>query len=342
MKKLITIVGIIYLSINISHAQKTAEFGFGGGVVNYVGDLGNEKQFPVSSANAGFQVTIRNFLNNPEKSRTLYKPFTMEMRFSYQRLQYDETNAIGNNAGNELRNYLRGIGFRNDLIGFSTHASYTFYKNKNRPLYKQKFAYFLFAGVGVFYGKPKADLFNGEVEMKNRYFFWADGTVRDSPQLNSQSTGNVIGKDGVYETNLNEWMTEGQGYNKEVHRKKPYDYCNVGFPMGFGVRYGFKKNITISAEVSYYYFLTDYLDDVSGRYATYDELTSTFPNDAVKQELAKYISDPSGRGTNGFVGVITSPRGNPGKPDSYTFINFEISYKFQLTGRSVYGTVAKN
>lgn len=342
MKKIITTSLLSIFFSSLLFAQRTAELSIGGGVVNYVGDLGNEKQFPVSSAQPGFQMTLRNFLNNPEKSRVLNKPLTMEMRISYQRLQYDETAAIGNTKGNELRNYLRGIGFRNDLFGFSTHATYTFYKNKNRPLYKQKFAYFLFAGVGVYYGKPTADLFNGDIDIKNRYYFWADGTVRNAPQVNSLSQADVIERDGVYETDLNDWMTEGQGYNKEVHRKKPYDNCNVGFPMGAGIRYGFKKNITLSAEFSYYYFLTDYLDDVSGRYATYDEINSSFANDPVKQELARYISDPSGRGTNGFIGPVTSPRGNPNKPDSYTFINFEVSYKFQLSGRSVYGTVAKN
>ena len=63
------------------------------------------------------QITLRNFLNNPERSHILNKPFSLELRLSWHRLQYDETKSIGNRRGTELRNYLRGIGFRNDLFG---------------------------------------------------------------------------------------------------------------------------------------------------------------------------------------------------------------------------------
>jgi hypothetical protein len=80
-------------------------------------------------------------------------------------------------------------------------------------------------------------------------------------------------------------------------------------------------------EVGYYKFLTDYLDDVSEAYATYKEIEQQFPNDPIKQELAKYISDPTGKGTDGYVDAFTSRRGNPGITDSYSFISMEIAYK---------------
>ena len=47
----------------------------------------------------------------------------------------------------------------------------------------------------------------------------------------------------------------------------------------------------------------------------------------MKQEIAKYISDPTGLGTDGFVGPRTSRRGNPKLNDTYSFINFEFAYK---------------
>jgi hypothetical protein len=39
--------------------------------------------------------------------------------------------------------------------------------------------------------------------------------------------------------------------------------------------------------------LSDCIDDVSNRYATYDEIASNFPGD-IQSKLAKYITDPSG------------------------------------------------
>ena len=41
---------------------------------------------------------------------------------------------------------------------------------------------FFYAGVGVYYAEPKADLFQGAVDINNRYYFWNDGTTRDAPE----------------------------------------------------------------------------------------------------------------------------------------------------------------
>ena len=269
----------------------------------------------------------------------LYKPLSMEVRLSWQRLQYDETEPLHGKSGMELRNYLRGLAFRNDLFGFAVNFTYTFYRNHNLSLYRQKWAYFIFVGVGSYLGKPKADLFRGETDLGNRYYFWVDGTVRDAPETSGH--GNVIKRDGEYETDLRDWGTEGLGYDKELHRDQPYEVCNMGFPMGFGIRYGLSKSITLSAEFQYVYVMNDYLDDASERYATYDELSAAFPGDAGKQELAKYISDPTGRGTNGEIGPMTSPRGNPHLKDAFTFLSLEFAYKIQWKKSGVYATSSR-
>ena len=336
-KQLLVLIIVLSAFVNAS-SQRTVDIGFASGIVNYIGDLGNEKYFPFSSASPGLQVTIRNFLNKPGQTGKVQKPFSMALRFSWHRLQYDETEAIGSNKGILLRNYLRGISFRNDLIGASVNFTYTLNRNQYTSQQKHKFCYFLLAGVGVYHGIPKADLFHGDATPSNRYYFWADGTVRDAPEQ-IKATANVIQKDGVYETNLQSSMTEGQGYNTELDQKKPYAVTNIGFPLGAGVRYALNKKVTFSLEFDYYYFLTDYLDDVSGRYATYKELKASFP-DPEQFELAKYISDPTGRGTNGFIGNATSPRGNPDQKDSFTFVSFEVAYKLLLKKKSLWTSLS--
>jgi len=334
MKSLYLLLFCLLFSL-ASLAQRYADVGLSTGVVNYIGDLANEEYIPYSSANTGIQLTFRNFLNNQSRSRMLYKPLSLEIRLSWQRLQYDETSSLHGKSGMELRNYLRGLGFRNDLFGFAANVTYTFYKNHNLSLHKQKWCYFLFAGVGSYLGQPKADLFRGDIDIANRYYFWNDGSVRDAPE--SSGKGNIIKRDGVYETNLRDWGTEGLGYNKELHREQPYEICNVGFPMGFGVRYGLNKYLTLSAEFEYVYIMNDYVDDASERYATYDELSASFPNDPKSLELAKYISDPTGRGTNGEIGQYTSPRGNKKLNDAFTFVSVELAYKIQWKKEGVYG-----
>jgi hypothetical protein len=201
-------------------------------------------------------------------------------------------------------------------------------------MHKQKINFFLLAGVGMFYGQPKADLYNGSIANGNRYYFWNDGTIRTAPEF-SRSNGEIISKDGVYETNLSDWHTEGQGINPERTRSKMYSNFNIGFPLGGGIRYFYNKQLTFSAELNYYFFLTDYLDDVSDRYATYNELQSTF-QDPASLEHAKYISDPTGQGTNGNI-ETASRRGNPNIKDSFTYLSLEVAYKVTWKKKGVYG-----
>lgn len=325
MKKRYSLFAGLLISLSL-HAQHSLDIGLAGGVTNYFGDLGNEEFFQKSSVSPGIAITARNFIAPNELSGMKYSPFNIEARLSWHRIQYDETAPVNGMTGGELQNYGRGLNFRNDLLGFSTHVSYTYYPNRRLPLYKQSVALFVYTGIGVYYGRPKADLFRGDVDIKNRYYYWNDGTIRDAAQ--STGAGNVVEKDGEYETDLLDWHTEGQGtYDESNPSKKMYSPWNIGIPIAGGFRYGLNKNITLSLEFGYYKFFTDYLDDASDAYATHKQIDQYFQGDAVKQELAKYISDPTGLGTDGFVGPRTSRRGNPDLNDSYSFINIEFAYK---------------
>lgn len=324
---------LLMASATSAFTQRSFEIGFGSGVTNYFGDLGNERILQTTSTRPGMDITIRNFTGNTSLSGNLYNPFSFETRISWHRIGYDEAKPIGDQQGFELRNYGRGISFRNDLLGLATHLTYTIYPNKRLPLHRQGAAMFFFAGIGAYYGTPKADLFHGLIDLADRYYFWSDGTIRD--QSEATGKGNVIKKDGDYETSLSNWPTEQGQVDGEVKVAKKYQPFNVGFPMGFGFRFGLSKAITVSAELGYYYFLTDYLDDVSSAYISFEDLNKMYPNDPAKQELALYVADPTGYGTNGYPGPATSLRGNPKKSDTYSYINIEFAYKFELRGEKI-------
>jgi hypothetical protein len=181
----------------------------------------------------------------------------------------------------------------------------------------------------VFYGRPKADLFRGDPSLDNRYFFWDDGTIRDQPR--GTPGANVVAMDGDYETDLYGWVTEGSGKAGEGNVQSRPSPWHIGVPMGFGIRYMITKKVSIGAEFSYYMFVSDMLDNVSERYATYDEIGAAYPGDSTMQFMARYISDPTGWGTNGFINNQTSRRGNPGLPDNFSYLAFEVSYKFRRT-----------
>lgn len=309
------------------HAQRNLEIGMQTGVVHYYGDLGNyDGAMQWNSARPGVTITFRDFLNN--QKRYITRSLTTEARLSWFRVGYDERAPIKGMEYNELRNYHRGIGFRNDLFGMSGHLVLNAYREPYQPLFEQRFFMYFHIGLGVYYGRPKADLFNGSPDTLNRYYFWDDGTVRDGAELPG-ANATVIERDGKYETDLYEWQTEGGIGAGEAGRRYRISPWHVAMPMGFGVRYMLTKQVSLGMEYSYVMFTDDHIDDVSDRYATYDEISKAYPNDPTRQALARYISDPTGDGTDGTQGVFTSRRGNPGLLDAISFVNFEVSYKFK-------------
>lgn len=314
-----------FIVASASYSQRHLEVGFSSGITHYYGDLGNiDGPVQWNSARPGATITFRDFLNN--KKRYVTRSLTTEARLSWFRIGYDETAPIKGVEAKDLRNFKRGLSFRNDLVGASGHLVLNAYREPFTPLFQQRFFMYFHIGVGVYHGRPKADLFRGEADPDNKYFFWEDGTVRDAPRGTTGAA--IIERDGNYETDLYSWLTEGGAGAGETKRTQRFSPWHVGVPLGAGVRVMATRKLSIGLEYCYMMFMTDMLDDVSDRYSTYDEIDAVYTSDR-DRELARYISDPTGWGTNGEVGVVTSQRGNPGLLDSFSFFSLEVSYKFK-------------
>jgi hypothetical protein len=308
------------------HAQRNLEVGLAMGATQYYGDLGNwDSPIQWNSTRPGMCLTVRDFFNNPRGYVT--RSLTMEARFSWHRLGYNEAEPTGGMSGRDLKNFTRGLNFRTDLYGVSAHVVLNAYREPFKPLFQQRFFLYFYTGLGVFYGRPKGDLFRGDQSLDNKYYFWDDGTIRDAPR-NSDTGGNVVEQDGEYETDLYSWVVEGvpNSEGTVVNRPSPW---HIGIPFGMGIRYMVTKKLSVGMEFAYYTFATDYLDNVSQRYVTYNELGTVYAGDSTSQYLARYISDPTGWGTDGTIGTVTSRRGNPGMPDYFSYLSFEVSYKFR-------------
>lgn len=326
MKHTLTLLFSCYFALAAT-AQRNLEVGVSTGVVNYYGDLGNyDGAVQWNSARPGVTIAVRDFLNN--KKRYVTRALTTEARLSWFRVGYEERDPIKGMEYGELRNYRRGLGFRTDLFGMSGHLVLNAYREPYQPLFSQRFFMYFHIGLGVYYGRPKADLFNGSPDTLNRYYFWNDGTVRDAPR--GTSGANVIERDGDYETDLYEWQTEGGVGAGEAGRRYRISPWHIAMPMGAGVRYMVTKQMSVGMELTYIMFTDDHVDDVSDRYSTYGEIEAAYPGDTRRQALARYISDPTEDGTDGVLGgIFTSRRGNPGLLDTISFVSFEVSYKFK-------------
>ncbi len=325
----IVTLSFLLLPLTPALAQRHVEVGIASGVTHYYGDLGNlDGQVQWNSTRPGLMVTFRDFLNN--KKRYITRSLTTEARLCWFRTGYEEADPIKGYDYSELKNRGRGIGFRNDLVGLSGHLVLNAYRQPYQPLFHQRFFMYFHIGLGVYYGRPRADLFRGDIDQANRYYFWNDGTVRDMAQDDPDaSQAQTLERDGKYETDLYEWQTEGGVGAGEQGRRFRLSPWHMAMPIGAGVRVMATKQMSVGLEFSYIMFMNDRIDDVSDRYATYAEIDAAYAGDLNRQQLARYISDPTRQGTNGEIGTGTSRRGNPGLLDTISFFNFEVSYKFK-------------
>jgi len=315
-------------------AQRNIEIGVASGITHYYGDLGNiDGPVQWNSARPGMQITVRDFLNN--KKRYITRSLTTEARLSWFRIGYDETAPMRNVPTTELKNFRRGLSFRNDLLGASGHLVLNAYREPYTPLFQQRFFMFFHLGVGVYYGRPRADLFNGDIEPENRYYFWEDGTIRDAPRGTPGAA--IVERDGKFETDLGSWLTETSRNNTDLGKARTFKSWHMAVPLGAGLRYMLTKQLSIGIEYCYMMFMTDQLDDVSDLYATHEQIDALYETER-ERTLARYISDPTGWGTVGNnEDFKTSRRGNPGLLDSFSYLNLEVSYKFKRRpGRRTY------
>ncbi|WP_207427158.1 DUF6089 family protein [Pedobacter sp. SYSU D00535] len=123
----------------------------------------------------------------------------------------------------------------------------------------------------------------------------------------------TIHSDGnTYELNL--LGTEGQDFYK------PYNTYALVIPYGGGVKYNISGNWSLIAEAGYRTAYTDYLDDVSGKYASPASLV--VPNDPQTTRLRQELADRS----VGKVGVPGTQRGDFRTKDTYMFVGLSITY----------------
>ena len=118
--------------------------------------------------------------------------------------------------------------------------------------------------------------------------------------------------------------TEGQqvsGKFPDRHYPKPYKRTQLSIPMGAGINYKVNRQINLGYEIGWRKTFTDYLDDVSGRYANPADLGQTVVNGKVVDSQTSFLADPSDRNFDnrsnpnyarfaGAYGVYRSQRGN--------------------------------
>lgn len=271
------------------HAFRRLQIGASFGGMNYFGDLSQDLK-TLALTRPGMGLQIRYQFNDV---------FSLRLAGQWGQIQGDDR--MGRNSA---FNWQRGLSFRSNIteIQLSGIIHLLHGKRQVRP--------YLTLGVGIFHFNPKADLFLGSVDYNNRYQFSPDGLV-----LNA--SGEQVTRDGKYETSLYDWKTEGFD-NGLTRFPSTYKLWQVQVPLGIGVRIGLSPRVDLNLEWGMRYLFSDYIDDVSSRYASSNLIQQNFSNPQ-DQAVAAYISNPTGK--------VSAYRGNELKNDTYTYTSIGFAYR---------------
>ncbi len=150
MKKLILSLFLVFC-LNTSFSQYLWDYGFSGGVSNYLGDIGG-KEKPRRDFVADLKLAKTRW-NVGGFARYKWRPkISLKLAFDYLRIEGDDK--LSTNLGRHYRN----LNFRNDMFDLGLTAEWFFYENNdlgNTYRYRNGFRAYLFGGVGGFYSNPK-------------------------------------------------------------------------------------------------------------------------------------------------------------------------------------------
>jgi hypothetical protein len=119
--------------------------------------------------------------------------------------------------------------------------------------------------------------------------------------------------------NLQPLSTEGEGFS-EYPNVPVYKLTQINFPVGIGARYDISAILNLRAEIVNRILLTDYLDDVSGRYIDPQAFYNHFSGTKLNQALRLNDRHKPGAVTAHPDGI----RGRPTNNDAYITFNVKL------------------
>jgi hypothetical protein len=277
--------------------------------LTYFGDLAPANNFmstDISQINPGISAFFQ-YRYGPRMS--------LKGELLYGRLAGDD-NVSADPASQDARSrYIRNLSFRNDIFDLSLMSQFHVFKNYLDFRQRKSFDIFFNGGISVFYHNPKGKIPEFKVN-DERY------------------------------PNFGEWValrplgTEGQ--HSEFYDAQPYSSVQLSVPFGGGFSFRLNERLDFIFEINYRILLTDYIDDVSGRYvdpgALDGDMAKTMADRSMEEyaimtgekrdlsdlEVVSYVSPYDG---NRYK--VLKDRGNVrGGPGNDTFLStgFKISY----------------
>ena len=205
---------------------------FSYGVLDYFGDVQNSFLSPVIGNNA-MAVNLSTYVD-----RKHY--FVGNVNF-----------LLGNLSGNSYdhSDLTRNLNFRTSLTSIGANVEYRFAPFiKTGALIRP----YISLGASILNFNAKGDLTDGNGQT---YYYWQDGSIRDIPE-STPGDAQFLYRDYTYETDLRDREQEEFGLGD-------YSQTAPAFPVTLGAHFRISDRAFFSLGVSYYYALTDMLDNVA-------------------------------------------------------------------------------
>ncbi|MEQ9306379.1 MAG: DUF6089 family protein, partial [Marinoscillum sp.] len=224
--------------------------------LNYYGDLApvnRAASTDVSFTRPGFGGEIGN----------RFSPYaSVRAGFNYGRLKSDDITSDPNDIESGPR-YTRNLSFRNDIKEFHMGVELFLFPNYGGPNVRPDINVYGFIGAAVFHHEPK-------------------GLVPEYDHTLGGSDSNIPAPRAGEWVRLRKLGTEGQFI--ESLDVKTYSPIQLSVPIAVGVRLRMPGPFSAGLELGYRYLFTDYIDDVSTSYVSFNQF---------EDPLARIMSDRS-------------------------------------------------
>lgn len=315
---------------------------YGVNAMNYYGDLA-----PLSRA-ASTDVSFTRPGTGITYGARFSENIALRANYNFGRIKGDDVSSDPTSTADNPR-YSRNLSFRNNIHEFNIGANFYFLPDNNAATYRNPINIYLFVGGGFFLHEPK-----GKVPEYDYQTHGPNAAQENAPGIEEEIEGVTAGE----WVKLRPLNTEGQGSGLEG-TTEPYKPFQWQIPVNLGVDLAIPRTyLSIGLEFGLRYLFTDYLDDVSGKYANLDQFDNS---------LARIMSDRSVEPTNGFntverdlslvntsqgsfngtpyyygvdigSGINGSIRGNPNDNDTYFLTQIKI--KLIMPPNGIFGKKA--
>jgi hypothetical protein len=245
--------------------------------------------------------------------------YTLIAGFMYGTLRGgDSESADRSDTDNGIFRYRRNLSFRNRIKELSVVAAFDLFENQATYISRVRWTPYAFLGAAVFHHNPQA--------------IAPQTDLHDNPLPEAGEWVNLqpLGTEGQYAT------LEPTDVNYGI---KPYKLIQIAIPFGLGARFRLNEVMDFSAELSFRYLFTDYIDDVSKNYVDVgvfdNELARalsyrTNESDVVTADMLVARQMRDGQTYNLLDGYgqehKDNMRGSPKDRDIYTVTTFKLSY----------------